>query len=426
MKPAVAASRGAAGALALLAAINVMNYYDRLLVVVVGQPIREEFGLSDTQYGLLTGPAFIFVYAVSSMVFGWLADRVSRARLIAIAVGLWSAMTALCGVAKSFAMLALARGGIGVGEGGANPAAFSLICDYYPPERRANAVALFQVGSTIGMLLSFMAASQIAIGWGWRATFLVAALPGLVLAALCPLLLFEPPRGQHDAAGARPPRPLAATLAELAGNRAYAWLCAAAAIGTFSSLGMVVWLPQFFIRYHGMDQSEVGLLLGPVATLGLIAGILGGGIAGTKLASRSLAAPVALCAAANLALAPLFALVLWSGSKEFALVACCLSMAVAVFYAPSFQATAQSVCAPEQRGTATAVSNVFNALVGQGLLVFAVGWASDRLEPQLGKESLRAALTLSVLLALVCGLLFLVAWRAASDRFSQPACGMPA
>lgn len=408
-------------ALALLAAINVMNYYDRLLVVVVGQPIRAEFGLSDTQYGLLTGPAFIFVYALSSVTFGWLADRTSRARLIGVAVGLWSAMTALCGMAQNFAMLALARAGIGVGEGGANPASFSLICDHFPPERRANAIALFQVGSTIGMLFSFVLASQIALAWGWRATFLLAAVPGLVLAALSLRLLHEPPRGQHDDSAARPPRGLAATLGELVANRAFVWLTAAASIGTFSSLGMVVWLPQFFIRYHGMDQSSVGLLLGPVATLGLIVGIAAGGLAGTRLARRSLVAPVWLCALSNLALAPLFVIVLWSGSQVLALVACCLAMGLAVFYAPSFQATAQTVCAPEQRGTATAFSNVLNALIGQGLLVYLIGWLSDRLAPAFGAESLRVAMTLSVATALVCGVLFLIARQHTAARFAGQA-----
>ena len=106
---------GAWVALALLAGINFMNYYDRLLVVVVSQPLRLEFNMTDTQYGLLTGPAFVFVYAVASLLFGLLADRQNRRRLIGVAVGLWSAMTALCGMAGSFPMLALARAGIGVG-----------------------------------------------------------------------------------------------------------------------------------------------------------------------------------------------------------------------------------------------------------------------------------------------------------------------
>ncbi|QQN75315.1 MFS transporter [Croceicoccus sp. YJ47] len=262
-------------ALGLLATINMMNYYDRLLVVVMSEPLRQEFDLSDTQYGLLTGPAFVLVYALASLTFGRLADVCNRGRLIAFAIALWSAMTALCGFAKSFPMLALARAGIGIGEGGSNPAGLSLLSDHFPPQKRVNALALFQAGGMVGMLGSFLIASQIAIAHGWRAAFFIAALPGLLLAVASLIFLREPMRGRHDAQtaddAAAEPGSFMGTARDLWRNRAYRWLCAAASTGVFSSLGMLVWLPQFFIRYHGLNQSQVGLLFGPVAALGLLA-----------------------------------------------------------------------------------------------------------------------------------------------------------
>jgi MFS family permease len=408
----------ASTALLLLAAINLMNYYDRLLIVVVSQPLRLEFQLTDTQYGLLTGPAFVFVYAISSIVFGMLADRVERRRLIASATALWSILTACCGLAQSFPMLALARAGVGVGEGGANPAGLSLLSDHFPPERRALAMAMFQTGGMVGMLASFVVASQIAITYGWRMVFLVAAAPGLVIAALTWLLMREPTRGQYD-----PAPHLAATqtgsLRALRCNSAYVWLSLAACFGVFSSLGMLIWLPQFFIRSHGMTQSQVGLLFGPVAALGLIAGTLLGGWLGDRMARRSLASPVIICICANLALIPICLLVLWSGSTPLALIACFVAMALAVVYAPAFQATMQTVCAPKQRGTASAVSNVLNALIGQGVLVLIVGQVSDALALVAGQDSLRWALTASLTFTAAAGLIFLGAYPRVRNRLGQ-------
>lgn len=418
MTPA-AARRAPWVALALLAAINLMNYYDRLLVVVVAQPLRLEFHLSDTQYGLLTGPAFVFVYAAASLLFGRLADRQERRRLIAVAILLWSAMTAVCGFARSFALLAVARAGVGIGEGGANPAGMSLLSDHFPPQRRSLALALFQVGGNLGMLAAFMAGSWLVSRYGWRGTFWIAAIPGVLLALATLLFMPEPRRGQHDRTASEPV-PFGATLARLWHNKAYTWLCTAASFGVFSSLGMLIWLPQFFIRLHGMDQRQVGFLFGPAAALGLIVGMLLGGWLGNRLARRALAAPVRICVAANIALVPVLLTVLWTASTPLALAACFIGMALAVVYAPAFQATMQSVCTPEQRGLAGACSNVLNAIIGQGLIPLLVGMLSDWLAPTLGREALRWALTVSVAFTALSGLLFIVAARRTRLRFSQP------
>lgn len=408
-------------ALVLLALLNLMNYYDRLLVVVLSQPLRVEFELTDTQYGLLTGPAFVFVYAVASIVFGLLADRVNRRALIAGALALWSAMTALCGFARDFGVLALGRAGVGIGEGGSNPAGLSLLSDHYPPARRPMALALFQVGGNVGLLLSFMVASWIATHYGWRAAFWVAGAPGLVLALVILFFLTEPPRGQYDAVAVGRPLGLTEGLGRLFRNKAYVWLSIAASLGVFSSLGMLIWLPQFFIRMHGMDQSQVGFLFGPAAALGLCAGMILGGFVGTRSAGRSLERPVRICIGANLAIVPLMLVVLWSGSTLVALLACFLAMALAVVYAPAFQATMQSVCEPELRGAAAAFSNVLNAIVGQGLIPLFVGVLSDRLAPTLGLESLRWSLTVATLFPLLCGLAFLRAYPLTGRHFAQAA-----
>lgn len=395
--------------LGLLAVINLFNYYDRLLIVVVSQPLRIEFELSDTDYGLLTGPAFVFVYALASLAFGVLADKHRRPAVIGWALGIWSAMTALTAFATSFALLALGRAGVGVGEGGTNPAGMSLISDRYPPERRAMALAVFQAGGMVGMFLSFVVGSWLAATYGWRSVFLIAGIPGILLAIVAARLLPEPPRGQFDT-GAQTSLTYGQAMRGLMRNKAYVWLTVAAAIGTFSSLGMLIWLPQFFIRLHGLDIKQVGFLFGPAAALGLCTGMLIGGWLSGRLARISLARPVLLCILANALLVPLFLIVLWTSSLTLALSLTFLAMALAVLYTAAFQSTMQTVCAPSVRASAAAMQNVMVAIIGQGLEPLLVGMLSDALRPAYGADALRWALTGATGFSLIAGLMFIRAY----------------
>lgn len=410
--------RSAITALFILALINLLNYYDRMLVVVVSQPLRIEFDLSDTEYGLLTGPVFVLVYAIASLYFGYLADRRSRRNVLAIAVGLWSVTTALCGAASNFLTLALARGGVGVGEGGSNPAGMSLLSDHFPPQRRSMALAIFAAGGMIGLFLSFVLGSWINEHYGWRAVFLIAGLPGLLLALATVIFVGEPERGRFEIA---PPRQLAylAGLGRLVRNPAFVWLAAAASFGAFSSLGMMVWLPQFFIRTHGLSVQEVGLLFGPAAALGLCAGMIAGGWLGNRLALRSLASPVWICVAATLALIPMYLLVLWHPSLTLALVATFVAMATSVLFAPAYQAAIQNVCEPHLRATGAAVSNVAIAIVGQGALPLSVGLMSDAFIDTAGNAALQWALTAAQAFALASALLFVIARISTAAHFDR-------
>lgn len=380
-------------ALVTLALINLVNYYDRMLVVVVSQPLRLEFRLTDTQYGILTGPAFVLVYAVSSLVFGYLADRRSRRAVIAGALAAWSLMTALCGMVTSFSMLVLLRAGVGLGEAGSNPAGLSMLSDHFPPKRRSTALAIFASGGALGLFSSFVLGSWMNAAYGWRTVFLVACIPGLLLAIITVTLVREPVRGRFENGGTHRVS-YAGELGRLARNRALVWLCLAGAVGLFSSFGMLIWLPQFFIRSHHLSVQQVGFLFGPAAAIGVCIGMVAGGWLGDRLARRSLARPVTICIVANLVVMPLYLAVLWTPSLAAALAITLVAMAISVVFAPVFQAAMQNVCEPEFRATATAVSGVVIALVGQGLLPFLVGLASDGLSQRAGADALRWSLTI--------------------------------
>src|SRR5215212_3468649 len=181
---------GSGYALAVLFAINLMNFFDRQLLGGVGEGIRREWALSDTALGLL-GTVFTLLYAVVGLPLGRLSDRVERRKILAGGVFLWSVLTATSGIARSFSQLIVARLGVGVGEATCSPASTSLIGDLVRPTERARAIAIWMLGLPLGLGLANGAGGWILQNWGWRKAFLVAAAPG-VLCAIAALLIHEP------------------------------------------------------------------------------------------------------------------------------------------------------------------------------------------------------------------------------------------
>src|SRR5262245_48906725 len=172
-------------------------------------------GVGDAQLGYLYGTAFAVFYAVFAIPLGRLADAWDRRRLIALGLGFWSLMTAASGLARSFTHLALARVGVGVGEASATPAAYSLLSDCFPPQRRATVLAIYSSGIYLGSGIGILLGGLIAERWSWQAAFLAAGLPGLLLAVWVATLR-EPERGASDGIPSQPePRPWHAFLDEL-------------------------------------------------------------------------------------------------------------------------------------------------------------------------------------------------------------------
>lgn len=199
-------------ALLVLVLVYVVNFVDRQIISILAQDIKHDLHLTDAQIGFLYGTAFAVFYALFGIPLGRLADSWYRGRLIALGLGLWSAMTALSGFASSFAMLAAARIGVGIGEASASPAAYSMISDYFPKEKRATALSIYSAGLYIGGGLSLPVGGLVSSRWnaafphaadaplglvGWQAAFLAVGIPGLLL-ALWVLSLREPRRGALD------------------------------------------------------------------------------------------------------------------------------------------------------------------------------------------------------------------------------------
>lgn len=399
----------------ILLLVYILNFLDRQILNILAEPIKGELGLSDTQLGLLAGPAFAVFYAVLGIPIARYADRGStnRVSLISVSLVIWSGMTAVCGFAQNFWQMALARVGVGVGEAGCTPAAHSLISDAVPPEKRASAIAFYGMGVPIGTLLGLVIGGTVNDIWGWRAALMLVGAPGILLALLLPLLLREPRRyglARKDVAPVGPPQiPARKAIAEIFNSRAYVLLLVAASFAAFLAYGKGLWTLSLFIRSHGLTTTEVGLI-GSV-TLG-IAGVFGtwlGGWAADRFGHTNRRHILTLPAVGMAVAAPIqflgYGAPLWWVAGLLILVPTILN---AAYYGPAY-ACVQGLVRKELRAVAASVMLFGQNLIGLGLGPFVFGALSDGLEPMAGTESVRWVLFGAAWLGFIPAFFF---WRA--------------
>jgi MFS family permease len=280
-------------ALGILFLGSVVNFVDRSSLSILLEPIKLELALNDTQLGLLGGLAFAVFYTTLGIPIAALADRWNRVKILSIAMVIWSGMTALCGLAQSFTMLLLARIGVGVGEAGASPPSHSLISDYFPIETRATALSIYALGIPFGSMVGNFVGGWGAEALGWRTTFVLVGLPGVLIALFIWFTLREPPRGMADAGKAAPAAPkedvpapdVKDVLALLWARRSFRHIAFAAGLHAFVGYGVGTWNAPFLIRSHEMPISEVGSWLALISGIGAI-GTFFGGYLSDKLAER--------------------------------------------------------------------------------------------------------------------------------------------
>ena len=377
----------------------VVNVMDRSQILAASlQAIKKEFGATDFALGMLSGIPFALFYSFLGIPIAALADRWSRVNVLALSVALWSGMTALCGMAVNFPMLFTARVGTAIGEAGGSPPSHSLISDYFPKSWRGTAFSVYALAVPIGTSLgAFMG------GWGnqtlgWRNTFIVVGLPGVLLALLVRLTIREPPRGMADglstarAAATRTPG-LMEVLTYLWARKSFRHLSLAAALHSVVWYSSGAFNNAFLQRSHGLSSFEAGKW---ISILSLIAGVgtFLGGFACDYLSKRSndrrwyLWVP----GIATLLCVPFQFLAYLSPGLNTALVSFVgLMFMAAVFFGPSFAMT-QSLATVRMRSVATSLLLFIQTLIGNGLGPSTTGFISDWLRPAMQGDSLRYAL----------------------------------
>jgi len=399
----------------ILTATFAFNFADRQLMTILLEPVKTEFGASDTEMGLLTGLTFVLFYTALSVPIARLADRGSRRNVVAASVAAWSFMTAACGMATGFWSLAAARIGVAVGEAGGTPASQSLLADYFSPRRRSTALGIYASGSHLGVALGLFGGAVLAHFFDWRMAFIGLGVPGILLALLVRCTVAEPPRAQ--AVEASPP--LFKTLRTILRSRAFRLLAVAAGLTSLSGFGLATWLPSFLVRVHGMSLVQAGTLLGIGSTLGGLFGAIGGGIVCDRMVRRDPSWQLRIPALAVALSAPALALLLmWPeqqhlriGGHELPVAALFIPLNaffIAVWIGPIY-AAAQSLVPQAWRSQALALLMLITNLIGQGVGPLLVGVLSDAFESAAPGHSLRYALLASLCAVVAGALLF---WRA--------------
>lgn len=268
-----------------LIVVYTFNFIDRTLIGVLGEQIRETFGLSDFMIGMLSGMAFALLYTILGIPFAMLAERKNRTSIIAVAMAAWSAMTVACGMAQNTTQFALARIGVGIGEAGCSPPSHSLISDYFPPEKRSSALGIFALGIPIGSMLAALGGAYIATrgGLDWRDAFIWMGLPGVVGALIFKLTVKEPPRGYSDPGGAeaaaarKMPSPF--KVFGVVGKNATFWhVSLGGALASFAGYGIGQFIAPYWMRVYGFDLMTAALIYGGVLGIAAGVGTFGSGI----------------------------------------------------------------------------------------------------------------------------------------------------
>jgi MFS family permease len=385
-------------ALGLLVVVYVFNFIDRSILSILLESIKEEFQVSDTYLGLLSGPAFAILYSVVGLPIARWSDRGSRTTIISLAILAWSAMTAVTGLAANFTHLLLARIGVGIGEAGCSPPAHSLISDYFPPSRRATALSIYALGIPIGGGIGFLAGGLLDEYFDWRTAFIVVGLPGVLLAGLVKLTLKEPTRGAYDApTQASAPQPaITEVLRFMNSLKSFRHMAIAAALHAFYGYGAAAFIATFFRRSHEMESSEIGSWLAAIAFTAGAAGTFLGGYLGDRLGKADVRWYMWLPGLGTAAFIPFAFLLYLSPDPHLALILYFPgSILGGLYLGPTFAMT-QTLVPPSMRATAAAILLFTINIIGLGLGPQGVGILSDLLVPTYGNESLRYALLITV------------------------------
>ncbi|HEV2748123.1 MAG TPA: MFS transporter [Allosphingosinicella sp.] len=403
---------GGARALAILLIAYIFNFLDRQIVGILAVPIKADLALTDTQLGLMGGLAFALFYTGLGIPVAWLADRSNRVTIIAVSLGLWSAFTALCGLAQNFWQLFLARMGVGVGEAGGVAPCYALISDLFPPERRARALAVFSLGIPLGSALGIFFGGWIASQIDWRSAFVIVGLAGLLLVPLVKLGISEPVRGGFDTWDGRTGEaaPSFATVARTLAAKPSFWLLSfGAASGSIVGYGLIFWLPSFFKRSFGLELIEVSWFYGSIVLVGGVAGTWLGGWVGDRIGRDRPGAYAMIPAICFLLAAPAYAAGLFAPSLAMGWILFVIPQMLGLAWLGPIIAAVQHIVPPTMRATASASFLFINNLVGIGFGTFVFGLLSDRMTPRHGEDALQYSILYGLGFYLLSSLLYALA-----------------
>lgn len=399
----------------------VFNFIDRQILSILQEPIKIEFGLDDSQVGLLS-LVFTLFYVGFGLPIARFADQNVRRSVLAVCLSVWSLMTAFCGLAQNLWQLMVARAGVGAGESGAAPICHSMIADYFPPENRATALSVYALGVPVGLMLGFIIGGQIAENFGWRAAFFVVGLPGLLLALIIYFTVREPPRGLSENRqdnGTAPP--ISEVVAYLWKIHSFRHLAIGAGLQAMVAYGTIQWLPTFFVRVHNMSVGDVALVIGPMFGVAGLIGTVGSGIVADRLARHDRRWYLWMCALSMAIATPFAAATLLVGSPAVAFAVNFIPMILANTFIGVTGATVQGLAPLRMRALAAAIKTLVLNLIGLGLGPLIIGVLSDMFNTGDSGEGLRYAMLALVSINLWAAVHYMIGARTLREELDQAA-----
>ena len=376
--------------LGALLTVNIINYIDRQVLSIFIGPIKAEFDVSDTAMGFLVGFAFALFYTIAGLPIARWADRGTRRSIIAIGMALWSAMTVISGLSRSFFQLAFARVWVGVGEAAASPPSHSLISDYFPVNRRATAIGVYASGVYLGSAIAYIFGGYLRANFDWRTAFFALGLPGLVFALVIRFTVREPARGRTELhVESAENTTLLETLRHLSSCRSWIYLMLSCGVLSITGFGVLMWSYEFYGRVHQMEPVELGLWLALVVGGGGSLGVYLGGWMADRLGEGNPAWYLRLPAIVNLASLPFAWVFLMSDSSGRSLVFFFVFYTAINVYVPAMHAINQNLSMLRMRATTAAIGQFVTNFTGAGFGPFLIGLLNDALEPRYGDLAIR-------------------------------------
>lgn len=395
--------------LGLLFAAGVISYIDRKIIAVLLEGIKADLDLTDTQMGLLAGVFFSASYIVAGVPLARLSDSGNRRGIIAACMAVWSAATALCGLATSYVQLAVARMFVGVGEAGSAPASFSLLADLFPPHQRAQVFSVISCGSAVGLAFGFYLAGTLSEVLGWRMVFIVVGLPGLFFAALIWLTVPEPARPITDAHSEKK-LSLFESLRALVQLTTYRWVMLVLILASTTAYAVLAWMPTFLIRVHNLSTGEIGLKMGAAVALGLLLGNLSSGALADRLGRRDTRWLIWVAGYGILACVPFGLLSFFWPNANGSLFFLGFYMYFMGFWSPPLVTVAVGLVDTRSRALAASTIPIMQA-IGGALGPLLVGAVNDQLAPTHGPDAIRYSLAAALGACLIGGVCALLAGK---------------
>jgi len=410
MSPETTPAKGRSFTLFLLIVVYALNFLDRQILSILKEPIAAELHLNDAQLGWMGGLAFGLLYTLLAIPVAWLADRYSRVWIMTASLALWSGFTALCGLATSFPQMFLARMGVGIGEAGGVPPAYSLITDLYPPRQRARALSVYSLAIPIGSAAGILFGGLMAAEVNWRWAFLVIGGIGVLLAPVFRLLVKDPVRGQFDKTTTTT-HSFGAVVRLAAGKPSF-WLMAfGSAFASIVGYGFLYWFPTFLARSLHMDiVSRSQLFAGAFLISGII-GILAGGILADRLGAVRKGVYPLIPAIAFVLSAPLYALCIMAKTPHEAFLFILLPQALGLMWFGPLLTAVQQLAPAASRSLMAALFLLITNLIGLSAGPYFFGKVSDLLKPEYGADSIKWAFVIGLGFYLVAAALLLLASR---------------